>query len=97
MEAVLRLASSLTETNVESIVNSLSTQWRLELEQATREAPTNDWSEFRIIQPGAWVRKPGSDSRWEEMEQEWVAAYRSGVECLRAFYDRDRETPDDRE
>ena len=85
MEALFRLVSALTPTNVNDTLRKLSNEWREDLRADTESAPTDDWSEFRIISSATLVN--ATDQQLEHMDRDNVAAYRSGIATLRAYFD----------
>ena len=84
METLLRLVSALTPTNVSGALDALSTEWQADLRAEAESAPTDDWSGFRIVSPGAYVNVTAE--QFEQMERDSIAAYRSGIATLRAYF-----------
>ena len=56
METLLRLVSALDPSNVADVLDALPSQWCHDLRAETQSAPTDDWSGFRIISPGSYVK-----------------------------------------
>ena len=84
METLLHLVSAMTPTNVSDALDTLSSEWQADLRAETESAPTDDWSGFRIISFGSYVNV--TDKQFEQMERDNIAAYRSGIAILRAYF-----------
>jgi len=76
--------------NASETISSLPDEWLADIHAEVESASSEDWSEFRIFSPGAYVNVTGEQMK--QWQNDKILAYRTGIESLRVYFAENQST-----